>query len=64
MNEISFPIFHASIMEKYTYAMCGAGAVAGSNNSVPYFDRNPALESQACDRIYRVGQQNDVVIHR
>lgn len=26
--------------------------------------RNPALEDQACDRIYRVGQQKDVVIHR
>ncbi|XP_075763193.1 transcription termination factor 2 isoform X2 [Pelodiscus sinensis] len=25
---------------------------------------NPALEDQACDRIYRVGQKNDVVIHR
>lgn len=28
------------------------------------FYRNPALEDQACDRIYRVGQQKDVVIHR
>ncbi|XP_036199838.1 transcription termination factor 2 isoform X3 [Myotis myotis] len=26
--------------------------------------RNPSLEDQACDRIYRVGQQKDVVIHR
>ncbi|XP_054238438.1 transcription termination factor 2 [Indicator indicator] len=25
---------------------------------------NPALEDQACDRVYRVGQQKDVVIHR
>uniref|UniRef100_A0A8I3WGG5 Transcription termination factor 2 n=1 Tax=Callithrix jacchus TaxID=9483 RepID=A0A8I3WGG5_CALJA len=25
---------------------------------------NPSLEDQACDRIYRVGQQKDVVIHR
>ncbi|KAJ8247194.1 hypothetical protein GJAV_G00259820 [Gymnothorax javanicus] len=25
---------------------------------------NPALEDQACDRIYRVGQQRDVTIHR
>ncbi|NWW74904.1 TTF2 factor, partial [Climacteris rufus] len=25
---------------------------------------NPALEDQACDRIYRVGQNKDVVIHR
>ncbi|NXY91350.1 TTF2 factor, partial [Alcedo cyanopectus] len=25
---------------------------------------NPALEDQACDRVYRVGQQRDVVIHR
>ncbi|XP_037682200.1 transcription termination factor 2 isoform X2 [Choloepus didactylus] len=25
---------------------------------------NPALEDQACDRIYRVGQEKDVVIHR
>lgn len=26
--------------------------------------RNPALEDQACDRIYRVGQRNNVTIHR
>ncbi|KAJ3592657.1 hypothetical protein NHX12_007784 [Muraenolepis orangiensis] len=25
---------------------------------------NPALEDQACDRIYRVGQCKDVTIHR
>ncbi|NWY57287.1 TTF2 factor, partial [Chionis minor] len=25
---------------------------------------NPALEDQACDRVYRVGQKKDVVIHR
>ncbi|XP_064138440.1 transcription termination factor 2 [Loxodonta africana] len=25
---------------------------------------NPSLEEQACDRIYRVGQQKDVVIHK
>lgn len=25
---------------------------------------NPQLESQACDRIYRVGQTKNVVIHR
>ncbi|XP_041494186.1 transcription termination factor 2 isoform X1 [Microtus oregoni] len=25
---------------------------------------NPSLEDQACDRIYRVGQEKDVVIHR
>lgn len=25
---------------------------------------NPQLESQACDRVYRVGQTKDVVIHR
>ncbi|KAK2494015.1 hypothetical protein MC885_017852 [Smutsia gigantea] len=25
---------------------------------------NPSLEDQACDRIYRVGQQRDVVIHK
>lgn len=29
-----------------------------------YFHRNPSLEDQACDRIYRVGQQNDVTIHK
>lgn len=27
-------------------------------------NRNPSLEDQACDRIYRVGQEKDVVIHR
>lgn len=25
---------------------------------------NPQLESQACDRIYRVGQTKPVVVHR
>ncbi|XP_054420708.1 transcription termination factor 2 [Pteronotus mesoamericanus] len=25
---------------------------------------NPSLEDQACDRIYRVGQQKDVIIHK
>ncbi|ERE91540.1 transcription termination factor 2 [Cricetulus griseus] len=25
---------------------------------------NPSLEDQACDRIYRVGQEKDVVVHR
>ncbi|KAF0886606.1 TTF2 factor, partial [Crocuta crocuta] len=25
---------------------------------------NPSLEDQACDRIYRVGQQRDVVVHK
>lgn len=29
-----------------------------------FFYRNPALEDQACDRIYRVGQTKDVTIHR
>ena len=28
------------------------------------FRRNPALEQQACDRIYRLGQKRDVIIHR
>ena len=27
-------------------------------------NRNPSLEDQACDRIYRVGQQKDVVVHK
>ena len=30
----------------------------------PFLSRNPALEDQAADRIYRVGQKKDVVIHR
>ena len=27
-------------------------------------DRNPALEDQACDRVYRMGQKKEVVIHK
>lgn len=34
------------------------------SDSRTYSDRNPALEDQACDRIYRVGQTRDVTIHR
>jgi len=42
----------------------GLNLIGGSNLFL--FDQhwNPALESQACDRIYRVGQENDVIIHR
>lgn len=32
--------------------------------SCTFIHRNPALEDQACDRIYRVGQHRDVTIHR
>uniref|UniRef100_I3MGE3 Transcription termination factor 2 n=1 Tax=Ictidomys tridecemlineatus TaxID=43179 RepID=I3MGE3_ICTTR len=33
-------------------------------NCSQLYRENPSLEDQACDRIYRVGQQKDVVIHR
>ncbi|XP_053900515.1 transcription termination factor 2 isoform X2 [Malaclemys terrapin pileata] len=44
----------------------GVGLNLIGGNHLFLFDMhwNPALEDQACDRIYRVGQKNDVVIHR
>ncbi|KAM5256064.1 transcription termination factor 2 [Ctenodactylus gundi] len=44
----------------------GAGLNLTGGNHLFLLDMhwNPALEDQACDRIYRVGQQKDVVVHR
>nr|XP_047136121.1 transcription termination factor 2 [Hydra vulgaris] len=42
----------------------GLNLVGGSHLFLLDQHWNPALEEQACDRVYRVGQQNDVVIHR
>ncbi|KAJ6662260.1 hypothetical protein lerEdw1_012423 [Lerista edwardsae] len=44
----------------------GVGLNLVGGNHLFLFDMhwNPALEDQACDRIYRVGQQNNVTIHR
>ena len=40
-------------------------AVTRGLMSVPAMcHRNPALEQQACDRVYRLGQTRDVTIHR
>ncbi|NP_001084942.1 transcription termination factor, RNA polymerase II S homeolog [Xenopus laevis] len=42
----------------------GLNLVGGNHLFLMDMHWNPALEDQACDRIYRVGQQKDVVIHR
>ncbi|XP_073524855.1 transcription termination factor 2 isoform X2 [Phyllobates terribilis] len=42
----------------------GLNLVGGSHLFLMDMHWNPALEDQACDRIYRVGQCKDVVIHR
>ncbi|NXK11433.1 TTF2 factor, partial [Herpetotheres cachinnans] len=42
----------------------GLNLTGGNNLFLLDMHWNPALEDQACDRIYRVGQRKDVVIHR
>ncbi|XP_064631066.1 transcription termination factor 2-like [Lineus longissimus] len=42
----------------------GLNLVGGNNLFMMDLHWNPALELQACDRIYRVGQKKDVFIHR
>ncbi|XP_075053604.1 transcription termination factor 2 [Mixophyes fleayi] len=42
----------------------GLNLVGGNHLFLLDMHWNPALEDQACDRIYRVGQYKDVVIHR
>ncbi|XP_071995106.1 transcription termination factor 2-like isoform X2 [Engystomops pustulosus] len=42
----------------------GLNLIGGNHLFLMDMHWNPALEDQACDRIYRVGQRKDVVIHR
>ncbi|KAM3862187.1 transcription termination factor 2 [Diretmus argenteus] len=42
----------------------GLNLVGGNHLFLIDMHWNPALEDQACDRIYRVGQHKDVTIHR
>ncbi|XP_054643209.1 transcription termination factor 2 isoform X2 [Dunckerocampus dactyliophorus] len=42
----------------------GLNLVGGNHLFLMDMHWNPALEDQACDRIYRVGQRKDVTIHR
>ncbi|XP_068127120.1 transcription termination factor 2 isoform X2 [Hyperolius riggenbachi] len=42
----------------------GLNLIGGNHLFLLDMHWNPALEDQACDRIYRVGQRRDVVIHR
>ncbi|XP_069491875.1 transcription termination factor 2 isoform X2 [Ambystoma mexicanum] len=42
----------------------GLNLIGGNHLFLLDMHWNPALEDQACDRIYRVGQHRDVVIHR
>ncbi|XP_036401169.1 transcription termination factor 2 [Megalops cyprinoides] len=42
----------------------GINLIGGNHLFLLDMHWNPALEDQACDRIYRVGQRRDVTIHR
>ncbi|KAM4608697.1 transcription termination factor 2 [Polymixia lowei] len=42
----------------------GLNLIGGNHLFLMDMHWNPALEAQACDRIYRVGQRKDVTIHR
>ncbi|XP_040914074.1 transcription termination factor 2 [Toxotes jaculatrix] len=42
----------------------GLNLIGGNHLFLIDMHWNPALEDQACDRIYRVGQKKDVTIHR
>ena len=42
----------------------GLNLVGGNHLIMVDLHWNPALEAQACDRIYRMGQQKTVYIHR
>ncbi|XP_014667810.1 PREDICTED: transcription termination factor 2-like [Priapulus caudatus] len=42
----------------------GLNLIGGNNLFMMDMHWNPALESQACDRVYRVGQLKDVTIHK
>ena len=44
----------------------GAGLNLTAASHVIHFDRwwNPAVESQATDRAYRIGQKKDVLVHK
>ena len=44
----------------------GTGLNLTAANHVVLFDRwwNPAVESQACDRAFRIGQKKNVLVHK
>ncbi|XP_022352247.1 transcription termination factor 2 [Enhydra lutris kenyoni] len=42
----------------------GLNLIGGNHLFLLDMHWNPSLEDQACDRIYRVGQQKDVVVHK
>ncbi|XP_029803887.1 transcription termination factor 2 isoform X1 [Suricata suricatta] len=42
----------------------GLNLIGGNHLFLLDMHWNPSLEDQACDRIYRVGQQRDVVVHK
>ena len=44
----------------------GTGLNLAAANHVIHFDRwwNPAVENQATDRAYRIGQKKDVMVHK
>ncbi len=42
----------------------GLNLIGGNHLFIADMHWNPQLEAQACDRVYRVGQEKDVFIHR
>jgi len=59
-NDSSFPVFILSLKAG------GVGLNLTAATNVVHFDRwwNPAVENQASDRIYRIGQVKNVQIHK
>jgi len=56
------PGFHALVLSPF---VAGVGLTITEANHVIHFGRwwNPAVESQATDRVYRIGQEKDVLVH-
>ena len=58
----SQPGFHALVLSPF---VAGVGLTITEANHVIHYGRwwNPAVEAQATDRVYRIGQEKDVQVH-